>query len=129
MDKFVTHAFSNALTVGHFPTATLPLVQLMNSMPGQTTLCDHFFHAAFGGSFLNHFWLIAAATPVFPGAPSSVRVVFDEEGRVLDERAVTPHDHHPQAHREALESPTARIARRRAGRHGRARLQLRRVPG
>ena len=27
----------------------------------QYTLCDHFFHAAFGGSFLNHIWLIAAA--------------------------------------------------------------------
>ena len=31
---------------------------------------DNFFQAAFGGSFLNHQWLIAAATPVDPtGAP------------------------------------------------------------
>ena len=35
------------------------------------TLCDHFFHAAFGGSFLNHIWLIAAASPKFPDPPKS----------------------------------------------------------
>ena len=29
---------------------------------------DKFFQAAFGGSFLNHQWLAAAATPVFAGA-------------------------------------------------------------
>ena len=33
-------------------------------------IADHFFQAAFGGSFLNHQWLVAAATPVFP-APST----------------------------------------------------------
>jgi phospholipase C len=29
---------------------------------------DNFFHSAFGGSFLNHQFLIAAAAPVFPNA-------------------------------------------------------------
>ena len=30
-------------------------------------IADAFFQAAFGGSFLNHQWLIAAATPTWPG--------------------------------------------------------------
>ena len=31
-------------------------------------IADDFFQAAFGGSFLNHQWLVAAATPTWPGA-------------------------------------------------------------
>ncbi|MBV9658981.1 MAG: hypothetical protein JO295_12805, partial [Verrucomicrobia bacterium] len=37
----------------------------------QYTICDNFFHSAFGGSFLNHQWLIAAATPVYYNMPTS----------------------------------------------------------
>jgi phospholipase C len=29
----------------------------------QYTLCDNFFHSAYGGSFLNHQWLVAAQSP------------------------------------------------------------------
>jgi acid phosphatase len=31
-------------------------------------VADHFFHASFGGSFLNHQWLVAGQTPTFAGA-------------------------------------------------------------
>ena len=34
------------------------------------TLCDNAFHSAFGGSFLNHQFLIAARAPVWPAAPT-----------------------------------------------------------
>jgi hypothetical protein len=44
------------------------------------TLADHFFHAVFGGSFLNHFWLICACTPPFENAPSVVKVGDDPSG-------------------------------------------------
>jgi len=33
-------------------------------------LCDNTFHSAFGGSFLNHQWLIAARSPIWPATPS-----------------------------------------------------------
>jgi phospholipase C len=33
-------------------------------------IADRFFQSAFGGSFLNHQWLIAARTPTWPGAPN-----------------------------------------------------------
>src|SRR5438309_11708473 len=47
------------------------------------TLADHFFMAAFGGSYLNHQWLICACTPRFPEAPASVRARLDEKGNLL----------------------------------------------
>ena len=39
----------------------------------QYTMADNFFHAAFGGSFLNHFWLICACSPTWPNAPGRQR--------------------------------------------------------
>ena len=33
-------------------------------------IADRFFQSAFGGSFLNHQWLIAARTPTWPSAPN-----------------------------------------------------------
>ena len=37
------------------------------------TLADHFFHAAFGGSFLNHFWMICACTPIYKTRRASLK--------------------------------------------------------
>jgi phospholipase C len=37
---------------------------------------------AFGGSFLNHFWLVCACTPTFTDAPASQRAQVDEAGRL-----------------------------------------------
>jgi phospholipase C len=46
------------------------------------TLADHFFMGAFGGSYLNHQWLICACTPTFPNAPASIRAQLDEHGKL-----------------------------------------------
>jgi acid phosphatase len=46
------------------------------------TLADNFFMGAFGGSYLNHHWLICACTPKFPDAPESFRVVLDPDGKL-----------------------------------------------
>jgi len=80
-------------SMGFWPTSTLPVAQWMQAHPANVTLCDHFFHAAFGGSFLNHFWLIAAQSPIFPGAPSSIVATPDAFGvlqGVADTTAVPP---------------------------------------
>jgi acid phosphatase len=48
------------------------------------TVCDHFFHAAFGGSFINHQWLIAARPPEVKSAlPDGMitKVVRDASGK------------------------------------------------
>ncbi|MDB5798393.1 MAG: acid phosphatase [Paucimonas sp.] len=46
------------------------------------TLADNFFMGAFGGSFLNHQWLVCACTPVFRDAPAAIRAQLDANGRL-----------------------------------------------
>lgn len=53
------------------------------------TLCDRFFAAAYGGSFLNHQWLIAAQTP-YVGKESNIsRYELDENGEILKDGILT----------------------------------------
>jgi acid phosphatase len=54
------------------------------------TLADNFFHAAFGGSFLNHMWLVCACTPVYPNAPSHLVAKLDTSGKLVTDGALTP---------------------------------------
>ncbi len=86
MDKFAVVSDAKGLTMGFYHTAPLPLAAFARD----NTLCDNFFHAAFGGSFLNHFWLIAAQTPVFPGAPASAIAQLDGAGGLIRDGFVTP---------------------------------------
>ena len=70
MDKYAyynIYGSSAGLSQGYYDTNLLPLL----SMAQEYTLCDNFFHSAFGGSFLNHQWLIAAASPTFPNPPAA----------------------------------------------------------
>jgi acid phosphatase len=46
------------------------------------TLADNFFMGAFGGSYLNHLWLICACTPMHIGAPDNMRVRLDPDGKL-----------------------------------------------
>jgi phospholipase C len=68
-DKFVAYADKGALVMGYYKTnaATLPLWKIAR----RYTLADNFFMGAFGGSYLNHFWLICACTPKYPHADQS----------------------------------------------------------
>ncbi len=86
MDRFVSAGNSGALPLGYYNAATLPLGKLA----AQYTLADRFFHAAYGASLLNHFWLIGAATPRWPSAPDSVRAKLAPDGKLLRDGAVTP---------------------------------------
>ncbi|WP_394844584.1 acid phosphatase [Pendulispora brunnea] len=92
MDLFVDINSSKGLALGYYPTASLPMVQFAQSIAGNVTVCDHFFHAAFGGSFLNHMWLIAARTPEFFDAPDFMKSQLDAQGNVKPDadRALTP---------------------------------------
>ncbi len=66
MDHFVTVSDAKGLSVGFYPTDQLPVAKEAANF----VLADNFFHAAFGGSFLNHQWLICACTPVYANAIS-----------------------------------------------------------
>ena len=86
MDKFAAVSDAKGLTMGFYHTAALPLAAEARNY----TLMDHFFHSAFGGSFLNHIYLIAAAPPPFPTAPASIVAQVDASGNLLRDGAVTP---------------------------------------
>lgn len=87
MDKYALYNSNSAgLSQGYYNTSLIPLLSIVQ----QYTLCDNFFHSAFGGSFLNHQWLIAAASPTFPNAPTSIVATVDANGKVLTDGAVTP---------------------------------------
>ncbi|KPH69240.1 acid phosphatase [Novosphingobium sp. ST904] len=68
-DGFVAWGDSGALVMGHYGDmrAQLRLWQVAREF----TLCDNFFMGAFGGSFLNHQYLIAAQPPFYPDADKS----------------------------------------------------------
>ncbi|MHB1864026.1 MAG: alkaline phosphatase family protein [Gemmatimonadaceae bacterium] len=86
MDRFAQVSDAKGLAMGYYRTDSLPLARLA----ARYTLCDRFFHSAFGGSFLNHIWLVAAATPVFPRAPAGMIAAVDSAGRMRRDGAVTP---------------------------------------
>jgi phospholipase C len=55
--------------MGHYDTKRLPIYKYLHSRKAPDyAISDSFFQAAFGGPFLNHQWLVAAATPTFYGA-------------------------------------------------------------
>jgi len=82
MNNFVSISNARGMVMGYFHTVDLPLATIAKSY----TLCDHFFHGAFGGSFLNHIWLIAADAPTFPNAPASVVAKLGDAGTGLLDR-------------------------------------------
>ncbi|HEY2140118.1 MAG TPA: alkaline phosphatase family protein [Chthoniobacterales bacterium] len=59
LDKFVTWSDNPGLVLSYLDATNMPEGQLAQ----QYTLCDNFFHSAYGGSFLNHQYLIAAQAP------------------------------------------------------------------
>jgi phospholipase C len=66
-DSFVAWADSGAMPMSIWDGSTMALWKVAQKY----TLADNFFMGAFGGSFLNHQWLICACAPYYPGADSS----------------------------------------------------------
>jgi phospholipase C len=86
MDKYVAWSDAAGLVMSYYDATNLPEGKLAQ----QYTLADNYFHAAFGGSFLNHFWLVCACTPTFPNAPASMVAQLDANGMMVKDGAVTP---------------------------------------
>jgi phospholipase C len=97
MNGFVSWSDNPGLTLSYFDATSLPEGQLAQ----QYTLAHHTFHAAFGGSFLNHQFLIAAQAPVYPNAPSRFMPVLDANGHlaldanghIVQDGNITPDDY------------------------------------
>jgi len=86
MDRFVAWTNVGGLVMSHYDATDMPLGRLAREF----TLADNFFHAAFGGSFLNHMWLICGCTPHWPEAPADLRAQLDGTGRMVKDGEVTP---------------------------------------
>ncbi|CAG7856476.1 phospholipase C [biofilm metagenome] len=73
-NKYAAISDAGGLVMGYYDGSKLPLWQWAQ----EYTLADNFFMGAFGGSFLNHQWLICACTPRDPIAPKEERIILDD---------------------------------------------------
>jgi len=80
-NRYTTGSDAVGLTQGYYDTQALPIYKYLHSAGHpKYAIADDFFQAAFGGSFLNHQWLIAAASPTWPGAPVANHSIIDSNG-------------------------------------------------
>ena len=66
-DMYAAWADAGGLTMGHFDYSGSAIYKLAQ----QYVLADNFFEGAFGGSFLNHQYLICACAPEYPNADTA----------------------------------------------------------
>jgi len=85
-NRYTTGSDAVGLTQGVYDTRALPIYKYLHSRRHPDyAIADRFFQAAFGGSFLNHQWLIAAATPEWKdalndGSADDLHSVVDANG-------------------------------------------------
>jgi phospholipase C len=84
-DRFAAVSDAGALAMGYYDGSRTELWRWAQRF----TLADNFFQAAFGGSFLNHMWLVCACTPRWPDAPAEMRAEV-KNGWILKDGAYTP---------------------------------------
>ncbi|MDD2724446.1 MAG: acid phosphatase [Methylovulum sp.] len=77
-NRFAAISDAGGLVMGYYDGSKLPLWQWAKDY----VLADHFFMGAFGGSYLNHQWLVCACTPQDLKAPSELRAQLDPQGRL-----------------------------------------------
>lgn len=90
-NRFAQLSSAGALTLGHYDLSQTALWQYAKEF----TLADNFFQAAYGGSFLNHQWLICACTPEFKNAPDELKKWKSDAktGKVIKDPIVTQDDY------------------------------------
>jgi acid phosphatase len=77
-DMFAAMSTVGGYTMGYFDGSGMKLWQWAKEF----TLADNFFMGAFGGSYLNHQYLICGCTPVFKDAPPAMRARLDANGKL-----------------------------------------------
>ena len=76
--RFAALSDAGGLVMGYYDGSQLPLWKWAQ----EYVLADNFFMAAFGGSYLNHLWLVCACTPQDPTAPEPLRAQVDARGQL-----------------------------------------------
>ncbi|WPB57096.1 acid phosphatase [Xylophilus sp. GOD-11R] len=95
-DRFTAYSDAGSLSMGYYDGSSMALWKIAQ----QYTLADNFFMGAFGGSFLNHQYLICACAPEYPNAdtatahPSISAVDPDSAGQFV---RLTPSSSNPSS--------------------------------
>ena len=66
-DRFAAYSDAGGLAMGYYDGSGMALWKIAR----QYVLADNFFMGAFGGSFLNHQYLVCACAPEYPGADAA----------------------------------------------------------
>ncbi|MEP7208380.1 MAG: acid phosphatase, partial [Casimicrobiaceae bacterium] len=77
-DRFAAVSDAGGYVMGYYDGSVMKMWQWAKDY----TLADNFFMGAFGGSYLNHQWLICACTPRDDHAPAKARIQLDERGMI-----------------------------------------------
>lgn len=104
MDRFVEASNAGALVMGYYDGSELKQWALAKEF----TLADHFFHAAFGGSMLNHFFLICGCAPVFDNPVEATKKKFDPKLDAIKDAkgaALVIRARQPDSPRNVLDGP------------------------
>ncbi|HEY2706338.1 MAG TPA: acid phosphatase [Candidatus Dormibacteraeota bacterium] len=92
-DRFVSASDNGGLVLSHYDATAMPEGRLARDH----VLADNFFHSAFGGSFLNHMWLVCACTPRWDThqapVPASKVAQLGPDGSLLRDGYITPDGH------------------------------------
>ena len=80
-DRYVTGSDSVGMSMGYYDTTALPIYEYLHGRGApKYVIADQFFQAAFGGSYLNHQYLIAAQPLLWPAAPTGQHSLLDAAG-------------------------------------------------
>ncbi len=80
-DRYVTGSDSVGMSMGYYDTTQLPIYEYLHAKGApKYVIADHFFQGAFGGSYLNHQYLIAAQPLEWPNPPAGQIAVLDPSG-------------------------------------------------
>jgi acid phosphatase len=92
-NRYVTGSDAAGLSMGFYDTKALPIYRFLHGKQApKYVIADHFFQGAFGGSYLNHQYLVAAQPPLLPAGappastpatgPQNQNAVLDSNGEV-----------------------------------------------
>jgi phospholipase C len=80
-NRYMVGSDATGLVMGAYDTKALPVYKWLHSAKHPSyVIADNFFAAAFGGSFLNHQFLIAARAAEDPNAPANLHSAVDAQG-------------------------------------------------
>jgi phospholipase C len=80
-DRYVTGSDSGGMVMGYYDTTQLPIYTYLHDKGSPNyVIADEFFQGAFGGSYLNHQYLIASQPLLWTAAPTAQHSVLDSAG-------------------------------------------------